>query len=182
MPARAPSGRPMPPACCWTRRTSATSRPTTVAGSPTRWPTWPAAARWPGCRWSTSRRHRRRSKKCVSGPGWPSIASGRLVEQPRPACRGLIDWYADVLASDGGTTLRTSAYADLARFLSPRFIATAPTLPDRAVIADVFLRFAQCAVGLTPQLRRRAFRCAECRVHLAHPRRLRTGAGAAHGF
>lgn len=88
-------------------------------------------------------------------PGLAVDRLGRLVELPRPACRGLVDWYADVLAQDGGDILAESAYDSLAMFLSPRFLnppapATAPVLPARAVIADVFLRFAQCAVGLTP--------------------------------
>jgi hypothetical protein len=80
---------------------------------------------------------------------------GRLIELPRAACRGLDDWFADVAAIDGGDLLRTSRYDDLARFLSPRFLNPSPpeappVLPAQAVIADVFLRFAQCAVGLTP--------------------------------
>lgn len=88
-------------------------------------------------------------------PGLAVDRLGRLIELPRAACRGLDDWFADVLAADGGDTLRTSRYDDLARFLSPRFLnppapAVPPVLPAQAVIADVFLRFAQCAVGLTP--------------------------------
>jgi len=80
---------------------------------------------------------------------------GRLIELPRAACRGLDDWFADVAAIDGGDLLRTSRYDDVARFLSPRFLNPSPpeappALPAQAVIADVFLRFAQCAVGLTP--------------------------------
>ena len=79
---------------------------------------------------------------------------GRLVEVARPACRGLADWFADTAQLDDGDTLRSSAYDNLARFLSPRFLnppgGTPPVLPARAVVADVFVRFAQCAVGLTP--------------------------------
>jgi len=83
-------------------------------------------------------------------PGLAVDRLGRLVELPRPACRGLADWYADSAAADGGDALRTGAYDDLARFLSPRLAESGPTLPARAVVADVYLRFAQCAVGLTP--------------------------------
>ena len=83
-------------------------------------------------------------------PGLAVDRLGRLVELQRPACRGLADWFADTAAADGGDTLRTSAYDNLQRFLSPRLAELNPTLPPRAVIADVYLRFAQCAVGLTP--------------------------------
>lgn len=83
-------------------------------------------------------------------PGLAVDRLGRLVELPRPACRGLADWFADVAASDGGDTLRTSAYDRLDRFVSPRQRDSGAVLPARAVVADVFLRFVQCAVGLTP--------------------------------
>lgn len=83
-------------------------------------------------------------------PGVAVDRLGRLVELPRPACRALADWFADAAAADGGDTLRTSAYDNLQRFVSARFLAANPALPARAVVADVYLRFAQCAVGLTP--------------------------------
>jgi len=83
-------------------------------------------------------------------PGVAVDRLGRLIEVPRPACRGLADWFADVAAADGGDTLRTSAYDKLSRFLSARMRDSGPALPARAVVADVFLRFAQCTVGLTP--------------------------------
>ncbi len=83
-------------------------------------------------------------------PGLAVDRLGRLVELPRPACRGLMDWFADVAASDGGDSLRTGAYDNLDRFVSPRLRESGTVLPARAVVADVFLRFVQCAVGLTP--------------------------------
>jgi hypothetical protein len=88
-------------------------------------------------------------------PGLAVDRLGRLIELPRAACRGLDDWFADVAAQDGGDLLRTSRYDDLARFLSPRFLnppapEVPPVLPARAVVADVFVRFALCPVGLTP--------------------------------
>ena len=88
-------------------------------------------------------------------PGLAVDRLGRLIELPRAACRGLDDWFTDTAAQDGGDLLRTSRYADLARFLSPRFLnppapQTPPVLPALAVVADVFLRFALCPVGLTP--------------------------------
>lgn len=80
---------------------------------------------------------------------------GRLVELPRAACRALDDWFADEVARDAGVTLASCRYDRLERFVSARFLAppppaAAPVLPALAVVADVFLRFAQCAVGLTP--------------------------------
>jgi hypothetical protein len=75
---------------------------------------------------------------------------GRLVEVPRPACLRLANWYTLVHDSDGGDTLRRAAYDNLARFASPRLNGGGPALPARAVVADVFIRFAQCPVGLTP--------------------------------
>lgn len=83
-------------------------------------------------------------------PGLAVDRLGRLVELPRPACRGLVDWFADVAASDGGDSLRTSAYDNLDRFVSQRLRDSGAVLPARAVVADLFLRFVQCAVGLTP--------------------------------
>lgn len=83
-------------------------------------------------------------------PGLAVDRLGRLVELPRPACRGLVDWFADVAARDGGDILRTSAYDNLNRFVSPRWRDSGAALPARAVVADVFLRFVQCAAGLSP--------------------------------
>jgi hypothetical protein len=83
-------------------------------------------------------------------PGLAVDRLGRLVELPRPACLRLVNWYAATLAVDGGDTLATSTYTDLARFVSQRFTDDATALPARAVVADVFIRFGACAVGLTP--------------------------------
>src|SRR6267378_3669488 len=83
-------------------------------------------------------------------PGLAVDRLGRLIELPRPACLRLPRWYDAQNAIDGGDTLRRSAYADLGRFLSERAIAEAAAVPDRAVVADVFLRFVACPRGLTP--------------------------------
>src|SRR6267378_6841966 len=83
-------------------------------------------------------------------PGLAVDRLGRLIELPRPACLRLPRWYDAKNAIDGGDTLRRSAYADLGRFLSERAIAEAAAVPDRAVVADVFLRFVACPRGLTP--------------------------------
>jgi hypothetical protein len=88
-------------------------------------------------------------------PGLAVDRLGRLIELPRPACLRLPRWYDAQNAIDGGDTLRRSAYADLNRFLSARAIAQAAlpdvaAVPDRAVVADVFLRFVACPRGLTP--------------------------------
>jgi hypothetical protein len=85
-------------------------------------------------------------------PGLAVDRLGRLIELPRPACLRLPRWYDAQNALDGGDTLKRSAYVDLNRFLSARAIAEAalPDVPDRAVVADVFLRFVACPRGLTP--------------------------------
>jgi hypothetical protein len=74
---------------------------------------------------------------------------GRLVELPRPACLRLSRWW-DTIHGDDGDRLRTAAYADPGRFVSERCAGEAGTLPDRAVVADVFIRFIACERGYTP--------------------------------
>jgi hypothetical protein len=71
---------------------------------------------------------------------------GRLIELPRPACLRLQRWWDAELARDG---LLQADYASPERFISARAQAGA-TLPARAVVADVFLRFVACPRGLTP--------------------------------
>ena len=83
-------------------------------------------------------------------PGLAIDRLGRLVELPRPACLRLVNWYAATLAADGGDTLSTSTYDNLARFVSQRFTDEATPLPALAVVADVYIRFGACPVGLTP--------------------------------
>ena len=83
-------------------------------------------------------------------PGLAIDRLGRLIELPRPACLRLVNWYAATLAADGGDTLGTSTYDGLARFVSQRFTDDGTALPARAVVADVFIRFGACPVGLTP--------------------------------
>jgi hypothetical protein len=83
-------------------------------------------------------------------PGLAVDRLGRLVELPRPACLRLPRWFDATRDTDGGDTLRQAAYADPAGFLSARMTAGSPTLPARAVVADVFLRFIACPRGLTP--------------------------------
>ena len=93
-------------------------------------------------------------------PGVAVDRLGRLVELPRDAGLRLPRWYdAQRLAVSGdgsptanvpGSALTQAAYSDLARFASPRMIASGVALPALAVVADVYLRFAACARGLTP--------------------------------
>ena len=88
-------------------------------------------------------------------PGLAVDRLGRLIELPRPACLRVPRWYDAQNAIDGGDTLKRAAYADLNRFLSARAITEAAlpdaaVVPDRAVVADVFLRFVACPRGLTP--------------------------------
>jgi len=82
-------------------------------------------------------------------PGLAVDRLGRLIEVPRPACLRLLRWY-ESKSADGGDALRRSTHANLSRFLSARAIAEAGGVPDRAVVADVFLRFTACPRGLTP--------------------------------
>jgi hypothetical protein len=83
-------------------------------------------------------------------PGLAVDRLGRLVELPRNACVRLPNWYALTNSIDGGDTLRQAAYGNLARFVSPRVTDSAVVLPTRAVVADIFIRFVECPVGLTP--------------------------------
>ena len=86
-------------------------------------------------------------------PGVAIDRLGRLIEVARPACLRLDRWWAATAADD----LRRAAYlaeaaadeAALGSLVSPR--AAAPdTLPARAVVADVFLRFLACEQGRQP--------------------------------
>lgn len=79
-------------------------------------------------------------------PGVAVDRLGRLIELPRPACLRLGRWFE----AQAGDALRTAAYADLARFVSPRAAADGGDLPARAVVADVYLRFVACEQGRTP--------------------------------
>jgi hypothetical protein len=83
-------------------------------------------------------------------PGLAVDRLGRLVELPRAACLRLTRWFEREQSADGGDSLRRSAYGDLSRFVSPRMVQAGTVLPARAVVADVYLRFAACKVGLTP--------------------------------
>ena len=87
-------------------------------------------------------------------PGVAVDRLGRLIEVARPACLRLDRWWATTAADD----LQRAAYAAvpveadeaaLGGLVSAR-AAAAETLPERAVIADVFLRFLACEQGRTP--------------------------------
>lgn len=82
-------------------------------------------------------------------PGLAVDRLGRLIELPRSACLRLPRWWDAEMAADGGDTLRQGAYDNLERFVSSR-AAAGVTLPDRAVVADIFLGFNACPRGLTP--------------------------------
>ncbi len=71
---------------------------------------------------------------------------GRLIELPRPACLRLQPWWD---AEAARSSLQQADYVSPERFMSARARAAA-TLPERAVVADVFLRFVACPRGLTP--------------------------------
>lgn len=82
-------------------------------------------------------------------PGLAVDRLGRLVELLRPACIRLDVWFTAMRAAQGGAQLTGAAYGNLARFISPRFGTPAPTLPANGVVADVYLRFGACPVGLS---------------------------------
>lgn len=83
-------------------------------------------------------------------PGLAVDRLGRLVEIPRPACLRLARWWQATAQPDGGDALVQATHDNLGRFVSARFAAGGAVLPARAVVADVFIRFAACEVGLTP--------------------------------
>ena len=83
-------------------------------------------------------------------PGLAVDRLGRLVEIPRPACLRLGRWWTATAQADGGDSLAQARHTDLGRFVSARFADDAAVLPARAVVADVFVRFVACEVGLTP--------------------------------
>ena len=71
---------------------------------------------------------------------------GRLIELPRPACLRVQRWWD---AEAARSNLQQADYTTPGRFISARAQAGV-ALPARAVVADVFLRFAACPRGLTP--------------------------------
>ncbi|QHE75793.1 hypothetical protein [Hydrogenophaga sp. PBL-H3] len=71
---------------------------------------------------------------------------GRLIELPRPACLRVQRWWD---AEAARSNLLQADYTTPGRFMSARAQAGV-TLPTRAVVADVFLRFVACPRGLTP--------------------------------
>jgi hypothetical protein len=71
---------------------------------------------------------------------------GRLIELPRPACLRVQRWWDAELARDG---LLQADHTSPGRFISAR-AQGGVTLPTRAVVADLFLRFVTCPRGLTP--------------------------------
>lgn len=83
-------------------------------------------------------------------PGLALDRLGRLVEIPRPACIRLDNWFN----GNAAATLIQASYGNLGgnlgRFVSRRMADSGAALPARALVADVFARFATCPVGLTP--------------------------------
>ena len=87
-------------------------------------------------------------------PGAAIDRLGRLIELPRPACLRLPEWWAATAASERLQACypplpATADSATPARLVSVRCRDTA-TLPARALVADVFLRFVACPQGYTP--------------------------------
>lgn len=79
-------------------------------------------------------------------PGLAVDRLGRLVEVPRAACIRLPNWWNGLAAA----ALTQASYADPGRFASRRLADSGVSLPARALVADVFIRFATCPVGLSP--------------------------------
>lgn len=79
-------------------------------------------------------------------PGLAVDRLGRLVELTRPACLRLPRWFSALAADD----ITLASRDILPGFVSQRLLDAAPPLPALALIADVFLRFAACEVGLAP--------------------------------
>lgn len=90
-----------------------------------------------------------RPEEIEVSPGVAVDGLGRLVEITRPACLRLARWFEGETARDGGDTLRRAALRNLDRFISARARSGTP-LPERAVVADVYVRFVACERGLTP--------------------------------
>jgi hypothetical protein len=96
------------------------------------------------------------------GPGIAIDRLGRLVELPRPACVRLQPWLDDTLKADGGDTVLRACVDNPAPLVSARLQAAAAApgaeaLPTRALLADVYIRFVACPVGLTPAFARGPF-------------------------
>ena len=103
-------------------------------------------------------------------PGLLIDRLGRLVELRRPACLRLARWWEATAGDDGGDALTTAVYGDLSRFVSSRTAAEAgsaelPALPDRAVVADIHLRFVACREGYTPSFAHGPYDALDSVVH-----------------
>lgn len=87
-------------------------------------------------------------------PGVAVDRLGRLIEVARPSCLRLQRWW-DATADDERrkatyrATPEQESDAALESLVSPR-LASATALPERALVADVFLRFLACPQGYTP--------------------------------
>jgi len=103
-------------------------------------PAVPAAAGDPG-----------RPEEIEVEPGLAIDHLGRLIELPRLACLRLQRWWDAALAQLDGDALPDAAYDNPGRFVSQRLRTSAnPSLPARAVVADLYLRHVACPRGLSP--------------------------------
>jgi hypothetical protein len=89
-----------------------------------------------------------REEEILVEPGLAVDRLGRLVEVARPACLRLGRWFTALQADPDALNL--ASHDGLGRFVSQRLTDEAAPLPARALVADVFIRFAACEVGLTP--------------------------------
>lgn len=130
-----------------------------------------------------------RAEEIEVAPGIAVDRLGRLIEIPRPACLRLARWF-NALAETAPGELTTAAYTDLGRFVSPRLAdqvaAGTAVLPNRALVADVYLQFAACPVGLTPAFAQGPFDAlnavATARLRDAYELRLVPRSGLDDGF
>lgn len=113
-------------------------------------------------------------EKITIGAGLAVDRLGRLVEVPAPVCLRLQRWFdGEMAGDDGGDQLRLAAVTDPARFASARMsdaiTAGDVSLPARAVVGDVFVRFVACQKELTPAFSQGPFDALDAAV----PARLR---------
>lgn len=95
-----------------------------------------------------------RPEEIEVAPGVAVDGLGRMIEIQRTACLRLQRWFTTERARDEGDTLSMASFESLENLVSARVRAAVDdedeTLPARAIVADLYLRFVACEKGLTP--------------------------------